>query len=241
MRTACADLDLASASPRRRELLEQLGLILEVTPANVDETPHPASVRPTTSGASPRPSATRRAARATATDIADRRPPTRSSSWTTRSWASRRRGGRAPDAAARWRDGARRDHRRTDQLRRPALDRAVTTRVSFRSLRPPRSTPTRLGRVAGKGRRLRGPGTRGAFVTELRGSHTNVIGLPLAEVLADLQALEALPGYPPPAFGDRSAVTRAEADRAQPGRVRDRIAAAARAAGRAAESVRCWR
>src|SRR4029079_10528729 len=31
----------AAASPRRRELLEQLGLILDVTPANVDETPHP--------------------------------------------------------------------------------------------------------------------------------------------------------------------------------------------------------
>src|SRR5262244_2690965 len=35
------DLVLASASPRRRELLEQLGLVLEVTPANVDETPRP--------------------------------------------------------------------------------------------------------------------------------------------------------------------------------------------------------
>src|SRR3982751_648814 len=36
-----ADLVLASASPRRRELLGQLGLVLEVTPANVDETPLP--------------------------------------------------------------------------------------------------------------------------------------------------------------------------------------------------------
>src|SRR5262252_156795 len=36
-----ADLVLASASPRRRELLEQLGLVLDVAPANVDETPHP--------------------------------------------------------------------------------------------------------------------------------------------------------------------------------------------------------
>ncbi|HEY2728876.1 MAG TPA: Maf family protein, partial [Polyangia bacterium] len=44
-------------------------------------------------------------------------------------------------------------------------------------------------------------GIAGAFVTELRGSHTNVIGLPLAEVLADLQAMGALPGYPPAAFG----------------------------------------
>src|SRR3954452_17130626 len=41
-----ADLVLASASPRRRELLEQLGLKLEVTPANVDETPLPGE-RPT--------------------------------------------------------------------------------------------------------------------------------------------------------------------------------------------------
>src|SRR5512144_136348 len=36
-----AVLVLPSASPRRRELLEQLGLVLEVTPANVDETPRP--------------------------------------------------------------------------------------------------------------------------------------------------------------------------------------------------------
>src|SRR5678816_420409 len=35
------DLVLASASPRRRELLEQLGLNLQVTPANIDETPFP--------------------------------------------------------------------------------------------------------------------------------------------------------------------------------------------------------
>jgi hypothetical protein len=44
-------------------------------------------------------------------------------------------------------------------------------------------------------------GIAGSFVTDLRGSFTNVVGLPLAEVLADLRALEALPGYPPPAFG----------------------------------------
>ena len=35
----------------------------------------------------------------------------------------------------------------------------------------------------------------------VRGSFTNVVGLPVAEVIADLRALEALPGYPPPAFG----------------------------------------
>src|SRR5512145_642931 len=34
-------LVLASQSPRRRELLEQLGLALEVRPANTDESVHP--------------------------------------------------------------------------------------------------------------------------------------------------------------------------------------------------------
>jgi septum formation protein len=34
-------LTLASASPRRRELLSGLGLALEVRPAHADETPHP--------------------------------------------------------------------------------------------------------------------------------------------------------------------------------------------------------
>ena len=78
------------------------------------------------------------------------------------------------------------------------LDRAVTTTVSFRSLQPGRARRLhRVRRVAGQGRRLRGPGhARRVFATELRGSHTNVIGLPLAELLADLQALEALPALP---------------------------------------------
>ena len=36
-----ADLILASASPRRRELLERMGLALVIVPAEVDETPLP--------------------------------------------------------------------------------------------------------------------------------------------------------------------------------------------------------
>ena len=35
----------------------------------------------------------------------------------------------------------------------------------------------------------------------MRGSITNVVGLPLAEVVADLRAVGALPGWPPPGFG----------------------------------------
>jgi septum formation protein len=44
-------------------------------------------------------------------------------------------------------------------------------------------------------------GIAASFVTDVRGSFTNVVGLPLAEALADLRAVEALPGYPPAAFG----------------------------------------
>ena len=40
MKTA-PDLILASASPRRRELLERLGLVLRIEPVDVDETPAP--------------------------------------------------------------------------------------------------------------------------------------------------------------------------------------------------------
>jgi septum formation protein len=58
-------LILASASPRRLELLGRLGLRLEVAPAEVDETPYP--------GESP-PLHVRRIARAKALEAAARRP-----------------------------------------------------------------------------------------------------------------------------------------------------------------------
>ena len=71
---ALPDLILASASPRRRELLERLGLTLEIAPAAVDETPQP--------GEKPLAYARRVAAwRSWA--------PTRPSSSRTTSWASR--------------------------------------------------------------------------------------------------------------------------------------------------------
>src|SRR4029079_19434795 len=85
------------------------------------------------------------------------------------------------------------------------LDRAVTTVVSFRSLQPAEvDAYIGSGEWNGKAGGYAVQGRAGAFVSELRGSHTNVIGLPLAEVLADLQALEALPRYPSPGFGARS-------------------------------------
>jgi len=86
-----------------------------------------------------------------------------------------------------------------------ALDRAVTTAVAFRSLQPAEvDAYLASGEWQGKAGGYAVQGRAGVFVTELRGSHTNVIGLPLAEVLADLQALQALPGYPPAGFGVRT-------------------------------------
>jgi septum formation protein len=77
----------------------------------------------------------------------------------------------------------------------------VTTSVSFRAFAPGElEAYVASGEWRGKAGGYAVQGIAAAFVTELRGSHTNVIGLPLAEVLADLQALGALPAYPAPGF-----------------------------------------
>lgn len=82
------------------------------------------------------------------------------------------------------------------------VGRLVSTQVHFRSLDAREvAAYVASGEWRGKAGAYAIQGIAGAFVTDLRGSFTNVVGLPLAEVLADLRALEALPGYPPPAFG----------------------------------------
>jgi septum formation protein len=202
-----ADLVLASASPRRRELLEQLGLLLQVTPANVDETPLPGE----------RPAEyVRRVAAAKCDAVAASRAvelpalPTLAAD-TIVIVDDLILGQPRDDADARrmLRLLAGRRHEVTTAYRihhrGRTLDRAVSTIVSFRSLQPPEvDAYIACDEWRGKAGGYAVQGRAGAFVTELRGSHTNVIGLPLAEVLADLQALEALPAYPPPGFGVRS-------------------------------------
>jgi septum formation protein len=202
-----ADLVLASASPRRRELLEQLGLVLEVTPANADETPRP-NERPA--------DYVRRVAAAKCDSVAGNLPADRPAipvlGADTIVIVDDQILGQPTDEA---------DARRMLQLlagRRHdvttayrinfggrTLERAVTTTVTFRALRPTEiDAYVASGEWRGKAGGYAVQGRAGAFVPELRGSHTNVIGLPVAEVLADLQALEALPRYPPPGFGVRS-------------------------------------
>jgi septum formation protein len=199
-----ADLVLASASPRRRELLEQLGLVLEVTPANVDETPRP-DERPA--------DYVRRVAAAKCDTVAGARDPALPAipvlaADTIVVVDNQILGQPADEADARRMllALAGRRHEVTTAYRISfagrSLERAVTTTVSFRSLRPAEiDAYVASGEWRGKAGGYAVQGRAGAFVPELRGSHTNVIGLPVAEVLADLQALEALPRYPPPAFG----------------------------------------
>jgi septum formation protein len=202
-----ADLVLASASPRRRELLEQLGLILDVAPANVDETPHPGE-RPA--------DYVKRVAAAKCDAIAQARTTDLSTlpilAADTIVIVDDAILGQPTDEADARRmllvlAGRRHDVTTAYKIsfRGRVLERSVTTTVSFRSLRPAEvDAYLACGEWRGKAGGYAVQGRAGAFATELRGSHTNVIGLPLAELLADLQALEALPGYPPRAFGVRS-------------------------------------
>jgi septum formation protein len=201
---ASVDLVLASASPRRRELLGQLGLLLEVRPANVDETPRPGE-RPA--------DYVRRVAAAKCDAIAAARPADRPpvpivAADTIVIVDDQILGQPTDEADARrmLRLLAGRRHDVTTAYRISfgdrTLERSVTTVVSFRSLQPAEvDAYLASGEWRGKAGGYAVQGRAGAFATELRGSHTNVIGLPLAELLADLQALEALPRYPPPGFG----------------------------------------
>ncbi|HLK89082.1 MAG TPA: Maf family protein [Polyangia bacterium] len=197
------DLVLASASPRRRELLERLGLVLEVAPAEVDETPH-ADEKPLDYA--------RRVAAAKCDTVADGVAAGRDlavlGADTTVIVEDAILGKPADDTEARamlLRLGGRRHEVVTAYTLRfgaRRVERAVTTLVAMRALQP---AEVEAYVASGEGRDKAGAyavqGIAAAFVTELRGSLTNVIGLPLAEVLADLQALGALPRYPAAGFG----------------------------------------
>lgn len=195
---ARADLLLASASPRRRELLERVGLTLRVEAPDIDESPRdgePAAdyVRRMAAG---KLAAAREAVGATELAVlaADTivilqgrilgKPRDRD------------------DAAEMLRRLAGHRHEVTTAYRIALggreVDRAVTTAVAFRMLEP-RELEAYLecDEWRGKAGAYAVQGVAAAFVTELRGSLTNVVGLPLAEVLADLRALGALPAYPP--------------------------------------------
>jgi septum formation protein len=196
------DLILASASPRRRELLERLGLVLRVEPIDLDETP--------AAGEAARPYAARLAREKGAAAVARLggddpavlaadtvvvlqgeifgKPRDR----TEAAAVLRRLAGRRHDVVSAY----------AVHFRGALVERAVTTTVSFRLLAPEEiDAYVDSGEWQGKAGGYAIQGVAAVFASEVRGSLTNVIGLPLAEVIADLRALEALPRYPPPAFG----------------------------------------
>jgi septum formation protein len=201
------DLVLASASPRRRELLERLGLVLVVAAVDLDETPAPGE-RPT--------DYVRRVAGAKCDAAVAARSPASTTlavlAADTTVIAAGEILGKPADADDARRMLARLAGRRHEvatayriRFGERMAERTVTTVVGFRALAPAEiDAYVASDEWRGKAGGYAVQGIAGAFVTELRGSHTNVIGLPVAEVLADLQALGALPHYPPPAFGARA-------------------------------------
>ena len=209
------DLVLASASPRRRELLQRVGLRLRITAPEIDETPRPeeAAADYVRRMAADKVAAALRAQQASPADDREAAPSAAAplailaadtivilrgailgkprDEADARTMLERLSGHRHEVTTAyRIRSGER------------TVDRAVTTLVAFRSLRPIElDAYLACGEWRGKAGAYAVQGIAGAFITELRGSHTNVIGLPVAELLADLQALETLPRYPRAAFG----------------------------------------
>jgi septum formation protein len=196
------DLILASASPRRRELLQSVGLALTVEAVDLDE-----SAR---EGEAARAYAARVAAEKCDAAVARLGQPAlavlAADTIVTVGGAILGKPADRTEAEQMLRRLADRRHEVLTAYRirfgERAVERVVGTFVTFRSLDAAElAAYLDCDEWRGKAGGYAIQGIAGCFVTDIRGSFTNVVGLPLAEVLADLRALEALPGYPPPAFG----------------------------------------
>ena len=175
-------LILASASPRRAELLAAAGFEFEVVPADVDETPRPEKRRPTyTLPCRPRQGAARSRRRRRNGQRRSSSAPTPKSWSTDGSSASRRRRRCRPDAAllsARSSPGADRGGHLSPG-REAGRGRVTTRRDSSRCRRTTVDWYVASGRADGEGRRLRDPGPGARFVDRIEGSWSNVVGLPV--------------------------------------------------------------
>jgi septum formation protein len=184
-------LTLASASPRRRELLGALGLALEVRPAHADETPHPGEA------ADPY---TRRVAREKARAVPGELVLAADTTVTVDGEIL----GKPRDdldAARMLRLLSGRTHEVISAvcLRRPAVrlefEAASTTRVTVAPLDPQViAWYVATGEPRDKAGAYAVQGLFGAFVRAVEGSVTGVIGLPLDETLGLLRRA----GYPLP-------------------------------------------
>lgn len=200
------DLVLASASPRRAELLSRLGLRLSIQPADIDETARP-DEKPLdyVKRMAEEKLAASRAAIEAGSPEADL-PLLAADTIVVL-------GGRilgkpaGPEEARQMLQGlsGRRHEVITGyRVARGALtaERAVSTAVSFRLLGPEEvAAYVASGEWRGKAGGYAVQGIAAVFASEIRGSFTNVVGLPLAEVVADLRAVGGLSRWPPTAFG----------------------------------------
>lgn len=182
-------LVLASASPRRLELLGRAGLRPIVWPADVDEAPRPgepsrALAARLAAAKADLAAACHPAAFVVAADTVvcvDGEPFGKPEDRTDAERMLGRLSGRAHEVITATSVVAP-DHRRRDRL--------TTTRVTFRPLGP-RQLAWYLGtgEWADKAGAYAVQGAGAALVTTVEGSYTSVVGLPLAEVLEDLEEL----------------------------------------------------
>jgi septum formation protein len=198
------DLVLASASPRRAELLTRVGLRLRIAPTDIDETPHP--------GERPPDYARRMAAEKCAlclarlgTEAADL-PVLAADTIVVLEGRILGKPEDASQAAAMLSQlaGRRHDVLTAYRIQRGAAvaERTVSTVVKFRLLASDEiAAYVESGEWQGKAGGYAIQGIGALFAGEIRGSITNVVGLPLAEAVADLRASGALPGWPRPGFG----------------------------------------
>lgn len=185
--TACEPLVLASASPRRRELLARLGLLFRVVPSPVEEPP--VGVRPE--------AGVRRSALFKARSVAEQEP----ASWVLGADTIVVLGGlifgkpNSPEEAARMlRSLSGRSHSVFTAICLIHMKRGfsqvdvIQTRVEFRDLSDAEiAAYVRTGEPMDKAGAYGIQGLGAAFVKAVYGSYTNVVGLPLAETVAMLQ------------------------------------------------------
>jgi len=189
------DIVLASASPRRRELLERVGLVFQVVPGAIDETPLSGE------GAEEH---VLRLSHEKALDVANRRGQTGrwfigSDTVVVRDDTLLGKPIDVHEATAMLTSLSGRSHQVIsgyavhDREKGRTLTAAVTTRVFFKKL-----TALEIEGYIASGEPFDKAGAYaiqglGAFmVPRIEGSYTNVVGLPLCEVLATLQEMGAL-------------------------------------------------
>ncbi|MGH8274725.1 MAG: Maf family protein [Gammaproteobacteria bacterium] len=170
-------LVLASASPRRRELLARLGANFRVSPAGVDETPRPREAPELLSV---------RLAEAKARAVSSDTPVLAADTVVALDDEALGKPHDAAEAAAMLARLAGREHRVITALalrHEGVLSRkTVITRVWFRALGEAERDVYAAGSEAlGAAGGYAIQGGAAAFVTRLLGSYSNVVGLPLAE------------------------------------------------------------